>query len=240
MSLNSKQLTLLIGVAIVMILGILAVLWFFDEYAYCTEKGCNPIYYGANHPIWRPMERPIERPIDIEISVETRSTIIVLEPEIEMLDFLTHPIFLYAALVVIVTILSVCACVILQRLFFCAFPVQEGEMNRIMGHYQQVSVAVPTCAPVPKPTPNRLIHPRVIIQIHPPESDEEIEMQETPILNSGKSKETLILNASPSQEAAILKNKSSKKAADLKQETWQKTTLIRSGSMIFEERCSTV
>ncbi|ULT82086.1 hypothetical protein L3Y34_011808 [Caenorhabditis briggsae] len=157
-----------------------------------------------------------------------------------MLDFLTHPIFLYAALVVIVTILSVCACVILQRLFFCAFPVQEGEMNRIMGHYQQVSVAVPTCAPVPKPTPNRLIHPRVIIQIHPPESDEEIEMQETPILNSGKSKETLILNASPSQEAAILKNKSSKKAADLKQETWQKTTLIRSGSMIFEERCSTV
>ncbi|PIC18070.1 hypothetical protein B9Z55_024095 [Caenorhabditis nigoni] len=176
-----------------------------------------------------------------------------------MLDFLTHPIFLYAALVVIVTILSVwyfgvfsfsvicvkysifSACIILQRLFFCAFPVQEGEMNRIMGHYQQVSVAVPTCAPVTKPTPNRVIHPRVIIQIHPPESDEEIEMQETPILNNcGKTKETPILNARPSQNAAPRKNKSSKKAADPKHETWQKTTLIKSGSMIFEERCSTV
>ncbi|KAF1747784.1 hypothetical protein GCK72_024250 [Caenorhabditis remanei] len=108
-----------------------------------------------------------------------------------MFDFL-NPSVKYALIVIIICAIAICSCVIIERIIKHFFPISDEELQRIMAENRRrllpaalAALASPAAPATPAPTARQApIVPQVIITIHPAESDDEISLQETPILRS--------------------------------------------------------
>uniref|UniRef100_A0A1I7TID9 Secreted protein n=1 Tax=Caenorhabditis tropicalis TaxID=1561998 RepID=A0A1I7TID9_9PELO len=93
------------------------------------------------------------------------------------------------------------SCMLIEKFVGCFFPIAQDEMQRIMAAQPRPAGRVPAPIPLQARASAPAALPHVVIQIDPPESDEE--MHEMDEMNEMSQQETQILRSHDEEEAEI-------------------------------------